>query len=222
MIIRGEVILRYKLGIFVALLSLPSFGSVMTYSDYGNWAISAAEQPNVNIVSETFANNQVQTPELSITTLSGMGGASDPGNGVIANNSWTDCVGKDACNSLAYDVTIFSFSKPVYALAGDWDMPAGSGLEIYTGTPSPVSPNQYEDQGHLAGSAFSGFFGFVSDTPFDSVVFASSTGQQSFTLSDLSIGIDPPPSLAAPEPSTLALLGAAGIALGFTRKRLCK
>jgi hypothetical protein len=207
---------RLNLVICAALLSLPAFGSDTTYTQYETWAISAGKAPNVVIVSETFDNNQIQTPELTITTRSGMGSISEGGNGVIANNSWVDCVGKDGCNGLMYDVTTFNFSKPVYGLAGDWDMAAGSGLEIYAGG-SAVSPNQYIDGSVLAGNPFNGFFGFVSDTPFYSIVFASSSGAQSFTLCGLSIAIDPP--APSPEPSTIALMGAACVVLGLIRKR---
>ena len=207
--------LRSILGISLLLLpfSYAADASVMEFTDYSSWFAAANAEPNVNIAVENFDNNTINTAGVSVLTRSGMGTEIGAGNGQIVNGAWVDCVGKNACNGSAYDTTTFYSAKPLYAFGGTWDLPAAfpGGLELYTElSPQAVSPNQYQDGPYADGSAFSGFFGFVSDSPFSSVTLASSSGSQPLTLTNMVLGIDPPPA-SAPEPVFLLPLGVVAV-----------
>ncbi len=212
---------RIILGFSLLLLpfSFVAHASVIQYTDYSSWAAAAAAEPNVNIAIEGFGGGVIDTLGVSVSTRSGMGTAIGAGNGQIVNGAWVDCVGKNACNGNAYDTTSFHSAKPLYAFGGTWDLPAAypGGLEMYTDiSPQIISPNQYQAGPYSDGSAFSGFFGFVSDSPFSSVTLASSYGSQSLDLTDMVMGIDPPPT-AAPEPALLLPLGVLAI-WGFKKR----
>lgn len=211
--------MRFRSLLVAALLGLPVYGSVTTYTDVGAWAVAASEEPNVTLEGATVVGGQLQSTDLTFATKSGMDGVYGPGNGQFIGQLWADCVGKDGCNGLAYDTTTITFDKPVYAFAGNFDLAAGGGLEVYTNGPISVSPNQTVDPHGASGTAYDNFWGFVSSTPFETIEFASSYGNQSFTLADITYAIDPPPS-AAPEPSSFALLALAGVAAGLAGKRI--
>jgi hypothetical protein len=197
----------------ISLLLIPfSFltqASVIEYTDYSAWLGAASAEPNVDVATEEFQNGRINTLGVSVTTRSGMGTQIGAGNGQIVDGAWVDCVGKNACNGSAYDTTAFYSAKPMYAFGGTWNLPAAypGGLELSMDTsPQIISPNQYASGPYSDGSAFSGFFGFVSDSPFSSVTLGSSYGSQSLTLTDMVLGIDPPPA-AVPEPAFLLPLG---------------
>jgi hypothetical protein len=210
--------------LFVLLLpTCAAQASFLEYTDYSTWLGAVASASNVEVAVENFANGQIDPPGLSVSTRSGMGPQIGPGNGQIVNGAWVDCVGKNACNGAAYDTTTFSSSTPLYAFGGTWVLPAAypGGLEIYTNLFSPIiSPNQYQSGPYDDGSRYTGFFGFVSNTPFSSVTLGSSYGSQSLTLSGLVLGIDRPPASAVPEPVSLLPLGLLAVWFGTMFLRL--
>jgi hypothetical protein len=161
-------------------------GSTITYTNAASWLAAARALPNVKISAQTLANNRLNPSGVTIASYSGLN-SQNTGNGKIHYGEWDDCVGKSACSGLLYDTTKLSSARPMYAFAGTWNLNGATpgGLEIYIdGNSQPLSPNRYQNGRNLAGRAYAGFFGFVSDTPFESITLGSS-GSQSFTLTNI-------------------------------------
>lgn len=198
------------------LLALPAFGSVTTYTDPATWEQAVSAFSDVIVESSPITGGQLDSA-VNVTTHSGMGTVSASGNGVFNRAEFLDCVGKDSCNGLVDDTTTFTFSSMVYGFAATWDLEGGtgSGLEIYINGPQYVSPNQGQD-GY--GAAYSGFFAVLSTDPFPSLLFASSVGEQAYTVEQMMLAIGP--QTAVPEPRNLACSALACVILAFARARL--
>ncbi len=197
-----------------------SAANISVYHDYASW-LNALESAHADasVATETFDSGFLSTPGLSFTTRSGAAGT-EPGLGQIQNGQWTDQVGKNA--PAAYDTTQISFSGELFGIGGDWNVSSSAaGLQLWLNTAtSPylsVSPDQ---SGPWGSSAFTGWWGILSDEPFSNILIGSDTGSVSYTLDNLSLG-DPPVS-NAPEPQSAALAGLALGAAGLLRRRLLR
>jgi hypothetical protein len=161
----------------------------------------------------TAAAGATATEDFSDTTLVSGLSVSPAGGGSISGGVLNDslavfglCV-EGGVNCPA--TTMFSFAPSTTAFGADWDLaPGGAGAGIFfsvhllggglqnvTGITNP------------AVGTFSGFFGFVSDTPFTSINLGSGfTGNGELFDAD-NVRFASANASAIPEPSTLVLLG---------------
>lgn len=182
--------------------SNPASASVTTYNDYGAWAAAVGG----TIVQEDFTGAGLTAPGLTVTTDNGQ----ITHTSVTFTDAWRDQVVPGGAT------TTWSFSSPIFAFGGFWDLQSvsvggpGTGIDLYlNGTTNVASIDN-----SLAGT----FFGFVSDTPFTSVqeragqIVASA---ETYEVSPIVF------AGAVPEPSTWAMLilGFAGIGFMAYRRR---
>jgi hypothetical protein len=112
------------------------------------------------------------------------------------------------------DSASFTFSSSITAFAIDINTFAGTdGAYIATLNIGDIVTSIFEV---FPGFATGQFIGFVSDTPFTSVIISDVTGL-SYTLDTLVYG--EASALVVPEPAALALLGIALLAMALARRR---
>ena len=178
---------------------------------------AAATAGGQSIVTEDFTDTTL-IPGL---TLVSAGGGSISG-GILSNAVavFGLCIdGGVGCP--ASGTTIFDVSPGTTAFGASFDLaPGGRGDGIFFEVTLSGGGTQTVTPGILnpaAGGTFSGFFGFVSDTPFTEVRFGSGlTGNgETFNADNLEI-VRPGQTSTVPEPAALALL-ASGLVLVSVR-----
>ena len=188
----------------------------MNYDSKSAWL--DATTGSTSYFVEGFQNNQINTPDLSVTNCS-WDCTNPKGLDFIANATYYAADGKFASQvngeTGSYVQTIFTMPKNI----------DGIGFQLYAPQSEPYSPlgmvikttngSTYWQWGTASESqspAFDGFIGFVSSAAdivsVDLVGGAAQIGQI--------IGADPTP---APEPGTLGVIGAGLLGLGFWRRR---
>lgn len=209
----------------LAVLALFSAGTlcadnIATYTDQAAFLAAAQTIPNTTTELETFSSPAITAPDLSVQTVSGMGPYGPyAGYGRVANGVWRDCLGRP-CGDPAtgreyyYSTTTWQFSKPTYAFGATFNYdqdngPLASGISLTADTAG----------GNIAAPLTDGFFGFVSQAPFTSVVVWNGPGlsddrqDQYYTMDNLEF------ETTAPEVGTTALM-LIGFALVAGAKRL--
>jgi hypothetical protein len=190
----------------VAGVSLPSAvsASVVFYTDAAKWSSQVG-----TVVQEDFGSPTL-TAGLSV----------DSPNGKIDSGHWSDTlvrVPSEFNDNAKPSTTTWTYSSLVYGFGGFWDLRpenAGTGIAfMINGTILDVEVNR---------NSSGEFFGFISDTPFYSVVELPGSQaqpdaiQETYNLTSLrfatSVG-------AVPEPSTWAMMILGFFALGFAAYR---
>jgi len=152
----------------IVILMTPAFAATFTtFDDFTNW--------------ETAVGGCFVVEDFSDTTLND-GLTVEPGPSGISGGVWYDqvSIGGGGGGSM----TTWSFEKPITAFGGDFDlynvMGPGSGINI-------LVDGSWIGVGYIDGYA-TGFWGFVSDTPFTKVRFTATTngpGVETYTLDNL-------------------------------------
>ncbi|MDQ2842348.1 MAG: hypothetical protein M3Y72_15155 [Acidobacteriota bacterium] len=142
------------------------------------------------------------------------------GNGRFASGVYSETTSK-------YSVTTWTFTQPVYAFGGEWNLGlVNAGLEIDAddehyfmpdGFVRPLYSYAWNAQPAWPASAWSGFWGFVSTVPIEQVEIrsgdegTSSSFAQSYRLSSVEI------ATAVPEPGSLGPICAAAAFASFAQ-----
>ena len=166
------------------------------YTDRSNW-----ETAVYGVYWEENFDDATLRPELTITSQWSSGGWSSAAGGV-----WYDEV--SSANS-----TTISFATQMIAFGGNWDLAGpsgpGSGIAVYIDGTTLVGTE-------ISKNSAGGFWGFVSDTNFSSVVLKKGT-QGSLPQSVEKFYLDN--MVYAPAPGAI-LLGSIGVGLvGWLRRR---
>jgi hypothetical protein len=198
----------FLLGVAVlADVSTPSavWADVLIYTDASAWS------SHVGSITEEDFGSSTLTAGLSVSSP----------NGQINNGHWSDtliAVSNEFNNFSPLTTTTWTFSSPIYAFGGLWDLtPAGPGTGIaFMINGTILVP------GEVDRFSTGGFFGFISDTAITSVEEIPGTqGQpdaisEKYYLSALRFGAS---VNAVPEPSTWAMMILGFSALGFAAYR---
>jgi hypothetical protein len=189
--------------------------SVTGYYNQGTFQRQATELagPGMQFVFDSLENGKISTPGVSVSSDIDFDGVErGAGNGHFSPDGYEDLTEK-------YSVAVWSFSRPVYAFGGMWNLSSiSAGLQIRADNalyfvpdeivPQPVSRSGWPDK------QWYGFWGFVSATPIESIEISfgdlgtpGSFGQ-SYCFSDMELLAE------VPEPGPFALLGLSVILLG--------
>ncbi len=213
------------------LLPLLSFGDPFSPSSTGyynqaQFATAVAQvAPGVQIVTSDFIAGSPGLPGVSVSSdINFDGYDKGAGEGHFASGAYLDTTEK-------YSVTVWTFSQPTYAFGGYWNLGAvNAGLEVDAGDAryfmpdgciAPLSSYNWSDKPDWPATRWSGFWGFVSTVPIQSVEILSgdegtnSSFEQNYTFTGMEI------ATAVPEPSTVKMLifGSALIGIGLVRRR---
>ncbi len=184
---------------------------------YDQAQFESAAAPLGQLSMDNFDQGQIHLSGVSVSSdVPYDGQGVGEGNGHLLSGAYAETTSK-------YSVTTWTFRDPVYAFGGLWNLgPVNAGLQIVPSggvyfLPDGMTPRASSDPAN-----WSGFWGFVSDTPIDSV--SISTGDegmpnhfgQSYSLTNLEL-VTP-----TPEPSSLLLLalGLCG-AMAIAARRQC-
>lgn len=186
------------LGLFFGMLGSAQ-ATVMIYTDRTSFeaAISGA-------VTEDFSDTTLASPLSSIT-----------GSGAVTPSITGGHLYDIIDNGSSID-TVFNFSSGVYSFGGDWDFsPGGAGTGIAFTTANGTTTNIGELL-NSGGTAFTGFWGFVSTDAFTSVGLSEGSNplgiQETYYLDNLTFS-------TVPEPGTLALMGVGILGFAFASRR---
>ncbi len=192
----------------LSLLSVISFADPLPPSPAGYYNQAAFEQAAAHyapgggqLLTDNFADARINLPGVFVSSDIDFDGVDKgAGNGHFLPGAYTETTEK-------YSATVWTFSQPIYALGGDWNLGVvNTGLQIASQAGVYFMPDTTE----------SGFWGFVSPVPIKSVeISVGDQGHpgnfaQAYTFSDLQV------VTAVPEPATLGLWisGAALVLLG--------
>jgi len=176
---------------------------VTTYSSESAWMSAAGI-----FITEPFSG--VLLPSTGVSTSTG----------AIQSDHWHDRVTRDGGESTSY----FYQGGPLLGAGGMWDTaPALEGQALGITINLTGGGTQFIDQiGPIAG-----FFGWISDTPFDSFTIQAGNHEgvaETFDLDDLRMSLNTtrpePDPTATPEPATLALVATALAGTPFVRRKL--
>lgn len=192
---------RSYLGVLVLACAVMAPAAPVTYTNYSAWYAAATAPPNTTVSTESFANNQINTPGLTLVDQPAPGTSfADPG-GSIQNDEFV-------ATPFKYSVgATWTFDQPMTGFGADWDMTVLGGLMFLLGDGENIQLSP------PIGSTFDSFYGFTSTQPFTSVQVVWGTNNtwpsfgQAYTMDNLAIAYDPPAAAdAAPEPASLVLL----------------
>lgn len=215
---------------FLFLFPWLSFGDAFTPSSTGYYSqaqfASAVAQaaPGTHILPENFTNGSANLPGVSVSSdIDFNGYDKGAGQGHFTSGAYLDTTEK-------YSITVWSFNQPIYAFGGNWNLgTVNAGLEINAGGVRYFMPDAYvpplssynsNDRPDWPTAQWSGFWGFVSTVPIQSVqIFSgdegtSSSFAQNYTLTGMET------ATVVPEPSSLGMLSfaAALIGIGVVRR----
>ncbi|MBS1829360.1 MAG: hypothetical protein JST93_28915 [Acidobacteria bacterium] len=185
--------LTLTLSLGFALSVATASATVVTYTDPNAWAIAVGSH-----VTETFEPGGLQ----SFTNASG--GFIGPARGTFVNGSVYQL-------ESPYEATFGYKPGPVYAAAAYWDTTPqgqGGGIEftLYLTGGGTAS---------LTGIGPSTFYGWISDTPFDS--FLANGDQETYDVDNVMFGL--PADVPEPGSWTLLATGTALILAGLRLRR---
>jgi hypothetical protein len=206
--------------LFAALFILPAFclaDPVIAPSASGYYSQGAFEQAiaeyapaGSSLTLDGFAGGQIQESGVSVSSdINYDGYHVGAGNGHFVPGAYQDVTQK-------YSTTVWTFSQPVYAFGGAWNLgPVNAGLQVEAngtvyfmpdGAVQPLSSYRTGSAPEWPSQTWSGFWGFVSSVPIDTISisfgdegFAGSYAQN-YSFSNMET------VSAAPEPSALVLI----------------
>ncbi len=168
---------------------------------YDQTQFESAVAPLGQLSIDNFDQGQIHLSGVSVSSdvpYDGVGVTA--GNGHFISGAYAETTSK-------YSVTTWTFRDPVYAFGGLWNLgPVNAGLQIVSSggvyfLPDGIVPLASSDPRN-----WSGFWGFVSYTPIDSVsISAGDEGMpghfgQSYSLTNMEL------VTTTPEPSSILLL----------------
>ena len=211
---RRLMLLALTLVFFMSLAGAASALVVTIYTDKTAWENALIGQ----FQTEDFSDDQLSTG-VSYTS-------SESGNINTKFGYYHDVLKSDSANE---PMTTWIFTPQITAYGGTWTLggPGGSGnsLQVYV--------NDLDNRvGTITSSYYKDFWGFISDTPFTSVLLVGGDGsnQQGYQLDDMvysqvflaGSSIVSPQVVANPLPPSALLLGSGLLglgALGWRRRR---
>jgi hypothetical protein len=177
-------------------VAAPSQAAISYFTDAAAFAAALN-----NVTVENFADTTL-VPGLSFTSTVGN----------ISGGIFNDQLAAGS------QTTTFNFSSAINGLGANFDMsPGGAGvgilwtISLFAGGTEVLSS---EVSRNLTGQ----FFGFISDSAFDSILFTAGTqanGVETYNLDNLSFG-------TVPEPESLALLGLGLAGIALSRRKQAK
>jgi hypothetical protein len=186
----------FAFSLLIALCTVPSFASVVTYTDR-----AAFESALGFVFVEDFTGNTLHIPGLSY--VSPVGQIGQPVGMASGSDQFNDQV--------VHQTRFTTWTLPNLAtgFGANWDLSPGGpaqGIQFFLDGVTLVGSE-------VPSSYTGGFFGFISDTPFQSVSYdggTQSAGVETYIMDNLTFN--------APEPGTF-VLAAAGLALVMLRRR---
>ncbi|NOZ52937.1 MAG: PEP-CTERM sorting domain-containing protein [Gammaproteobacteria bacterium] len=173
---------------FASLLYIgqSSAAVISVFTDQALWESAVG-----NFTIETF-DDSLLNREISVTSTAG--------DHSVSSGVFNGLVFED--DTVALD-TNWSFTGPILAFGGNWDLSPGSpgtGLEIALHSPDDFF--LVAGRPDIANTYTGGFWGILSDTPFNAIqILSGDSGIENYTLDNLVYS-----KIQVPEPNSLLLL----------------
>lgn len=187
----------------LCVLPLGASAAFTVFTDRAAFLEAVAELDTIqSVVEENFSDPEL-IPEIASID-------SDFSRAGVSFGSWYDRVDLDPLNEITINLAL-----ETVAFGADFNsidvIGPGTGVDIFVDGEFVATSSRFSDWD---------FVGFISDTPFDSVVFKAGSGfsatfQDTFRFDNLALGL----SEVIPEPNTLSLLGLGLGALLIARRR---